>query len=196
MAWHVSGSRTPILSPARPHCCCISKCISSSCTRWGQHSSWCRVRSSILCGECTRVEWDECCSGKIDSSGMSRSGLEWEVKHRNHMKGSSICWQAQAPHSHWFIVVIIIIISCWNNLIFTDSNKLENIQRKSANLCHTLFIQSNFPRNYETILNYSDFKTLYSKRHLDALFLVNGFKNRPQKTLLFVLWTQLVSVCH
>jgi hypothetical protein len=45
-------------------------------------------------------------------------------------------------------------------------------------------------------LNYSDFKTLYSKRHLDALFLVNGFKNRPQKTLLFVLWTQLVSVCH
>jgi hypothetical protein len=67
----------------------------------------------------------------------------------------------------------------WNNLTLADSNKLENIQRKFANLCYNRFIQSNCSLNYELMLNYLLLKTLYSRRqHLDALFLVNVFKNK------------------
>jgi hypothetical protein len=67
----------------------------------------------------------------------------------------------------------------WNNLTLADSNKLENIQRKFANLCYNRFIQSNCSRNYELMLNYLHLKTLYSRRqHLDALFLVIVFKNK------------------
>lgn len=55
------------------------------------------VRSSVHCGERTRVERDRCgssssSSSKIDSLRVSRSGLEREMKHRNHMKGD-VCWQ-------------------------------------------------------------------------------------------------------
>jgi hypothetical protein len=67
----------------------------------------------------------------------------------------------------------------WNNLTLAGSNKLENIQRKFVNLCCNRFIQSNYLRNYELILNYLHLKTLHSRRqHLDALFLVNVFKNK------------------
>jgi hypothetical protein len=67
----------------------------------------------------------------------------------------------------------------WNNLTLADSNKLENIQRKFVNLCYNRLIQSNCLRNYELILNYLHLKTLCSRRqHLDALFLVNVFKNK------------------
>jgi hypothetical protein len=67
----------------------------------------------------------------------------------------------------------------WNNLTLADSNKLENTQRKFANLCYNRFIQPNFLRNSGLILNYLHLKTLYSRRqHLDALFLVNVFKNK------------------
>jgi hypothetical protein len=66
-----------------------------------------------------------------------------------------------------------------NNLTLAESNKLENIQRNVANLCYGRFIQSNFLRYYELLLNYLHLKTLYSRRqHLDALFLVNVFKNK------------------
>jgi hypothetical protein len=67
----------------------------------------------------------------------------------------------------------------WNNLTLADSNKLENVQRKFVNLCCNRFIQSNYSRNYKLMLTYLHVKTLYSRRqHLDALFLVNVFKNK------------------
>jgi hypothetical protein len=53
----------------------------------GQHSSWCRVRSSVHCGERTRVERDRCSNSKIDSLWVSRSASERETKRRNHMNG-------------------------------------------------------------------------------------------------------------
>jgi hypothetical protein len=69
--------------------------------------------------------------------------------------------------------------AAWNNLTLADPNKLENIQRKFANLCYNRFIQSNFSPNYELMLNYLHLKTRYSRRqYLDALFLVNVFKNK------------------
>jgi hypothetical protein len=67
----------------------------------------------------------------------------------------------------------------WHNLTLGDSNKLENIQRKFANLYYNRFIQANSLCNYELILHHSRFKKLYSRRqNLDALFLVNVFKNK------------------
>jgi hypothetical protein len=36
----------------------------------------------------------------------------------------------------------------WNNLFLTDSNKIENIKRKFANLCYYLFFQADILRNY------------------------------------------------
>jgi hypothetical protein len=88
------------------------------------------------------------------------------------------------------IVVVVVVVAsvrsnlenasvAWNNLTLADSNKLENIQRKFANLCYNRFIQFNFSCNYELMLNYLHLKTFYSRRqHLDALFLVNVFKNK------------------
>jgi hypothetical protein len=69
----------------------------------------------------------------------------------------------------------------WNILTLADStrNKLENTQRKSDNLCYNRFMQSIVSRNYELMSTYLHLKTLYSRRqHLDALFLVNVFKNK------------------
>jgi hypothetical protein len=65
----------------------------------------------------------------------------------------------------------------WNNISLTDSNKIENIQRKFANLCYYLFFQADFLRNYNSILNCLNFRTLHSRRRrLHALFLINIFK--------------------
>jgi hypothetical protein len=67
----------------------------------------------------------------------------------------------------------------WNNLSLTDSNKLANMQRKFAVLCYYLFFQADILLNYNLILNYLNFRTLYSiRRHLDALFLINVFKGK------------------
>jgi hypothetical protein len=41
----------------------------------------------------------------------------------------------------------------WSNLTLTDSNKIENIQRKFANLCYYHFFQADILRNYNSILN-------------------------------------------
>jgi hypothetical protein len=61
----------------------------------------------------------------------------------------------------------------------TDSNKLESIQRKFANLFHYQFLQFVIPRNYDFILNCLNFRTLYSRRRLlDALSLINTFKSK------------------
>jgi hypothetical protein len=66
-----------------------------------------------------------------------------------------------------------------NNLTLTDSNKLENIKRKFANLCYNWFILPIFFCNYEPVLNYLHFKTLYCRRqNLGALFLISVFKNK------------------
>jgi hypothetical protein len=66
----------------------------------------------------------------------------------------------------------------WNNLSLTDSNKVENIQRKFANLCYYHFFHADILHNYNLVLNSLNFRTLYSRRHLDALFLINVFKDR------------------
>jgi hypothetical protein len=67
----------------------------------------------------------------------------------------------------------------WNNLSLADSNKIENIQRKFANLCYCRFFQADFLRNYNSILTSLNFRTLHSRRrHLDALFLINVFKGK------------------
>jgi hypothetical protein len=67
----------------------------------------------------------------------------------------------------------------WSNFTYADSNRLENIQRKFANVCYNRFIQSNSFCNYEPMLNYLHFKTLYSRRqNLDASFLINVLKNK------------------
>jgi hypothetical protein len=64
----------------------------------------------------------------------------------------------------------------WINLSLTDSNKIETLQRKFANICYLLF-QAYFLRNYNSILNSLNFRTLHSRRrHLDYLFLINVFK--------------------
>jgi hypothetical protein len=56
-----------------------------------------------------------------------------------------------------------------NNLTLSDSNKLENIQIKFANLCSHQIIQPNCFCNYESMLNYLHFKKLYTRRqNLDA----------------------------
>jgi hypothetical protein len=61
----------------------------------------------------------------------------------------------------WIVkfVYITLILSkleyasvAWNNLTLADSNKLENIQRKFANLCYNRFIQHNTLCNYESML--------------------------------------------
>jgi hypothetical protein len=67
----------------------------------------------------------------------------------------------------------------WNNLSMTDSNKIEHIQRKFANLCYYRFFQADILRSYNSILNSLNFRTLHSRRrHLDALFLINVFKGK------------------
>jgi hypothetical protein len=69
----------------------------------------------------------------------------------------------------------------WNNLTLADStrNKLENTQSKFANLCCNRFIHPISFCNYGWMLIYLYFKTLYSRRQdLDALFLINAFKNK------------------
>jgi hypothetical protein len=58
---------------------------------------------------------------------------------------------------------------------FTRKEKLYSI----ANLCYKWFIQLNFPCNYNSLLNYLNVKTLYSRlHHLDVLFLINVFKGK------------------
>jgi hypothetical protein len=67
----------------------------------------------------------------------------------------------------------------WNKLTLTDSNKIENKQRKFANLCcYRFFFQFGMLRNYDLILSHLNFRMLYSRRHLDALFLINVFKGK------------------
>jgi hypothetical protein len=64
------------------------------------------------------------------------------------------------------------LVKAWNEGTLADFNKLENIPRKSAHLCYSQFIQSDFPDNYNLILDNLNFRIVYSRQHLIALFLV------------------------
>jgi hypothetical protein len=66
----------------------------------------------------------------------------------------------------------------WNNLTSTDSNKIENIQIKLANLCYYHFFQFDTLCNYDLILSHLNSRTLYSRLHLGALHLINVFKGK------------------
>jgi hypothetical protein len=48
-------------------------------------------------------------------------------------------------------------------------------QRKFANLRYYSFFQFHIFRRYDLILSYLNFRTLYSRRHIHALFLINVF---------------------
>jgi hypothetical protein len=67
----------------------------------------------------------------------------------------------------------------WNNLTLAYSYKLENIQRKFARICFNRFIQSVSSCKYDAMLTYLSFEKLSLRRQrLDALFLINVFKNK------------------
>jgi hypothetical protein len=67
----------------------------------------------------------------------------------------------------------------WNKLTLTDSNKIENMQRKFASLGYYRFFQFCMLRNYDLIPSHLNFRTLYSRRrHLNALFLINVFEGK------------------
>jgi hypothetical protein len=65
-----------------------------------------------------------------------------------------------------------------NNLSITDSNKIENMQRKFPNLCYCHFFHSDILHNYYLILNSLNIRILHSRRHLNALFLMIAFKGK------------------
>jgi hypothetical protein len=63
------------------------------------------------------------------------------------------------------------------------SHRCQNLKSyllgKFANLCYNRFIQPNSLCNYEAVLKYLHLKTLnFKRRNLDALYLINVFKNR------------------
>jgi hypothetical protein len=63
----------------------------------------------------------------------------------------------------------------WNSVTFTDSNKLERVQRKFAALCHETFSQD-VEYYYDIILEQLNLQTLHiRRRHFDALVLINAF---------------------
>jgi hypothetical protein len=83
----------------------------------------------------------------------------------------------------WYITLILLKFEyasvAENKLTLSHSNKLESIQRKFAKLCYNRFIQPTSYCNYESVLNYLDFKILYSRReYMDALFRIDVFKNK------------------
>jgi hypothetical protein len=65
----------------------------------------------------------------------------------------------------------------WNSITLNNSSKLEQIQRKFADLYHSrLFIGTCYNR-YEDILVSLNLSTLHSRcQFCDALFLINVFK--------------------
>jgi hypothetical protein len=79
----------------------------------------------------------------------------------------------------------------WNRLTLADSNKMENVKTKFANLCYNRFIQPSSFCNYESMLNYLHFKKLPSRQqNLDTIFVTNIFKN------LFDFCYIVDIVCH
>jgi hypothetical protein len=81
-------------------------------------------------------------------------------------------WAFMACYRDSFIIIIIIV---------------ENIKKVRKFMLYIFF------RNYESVLNYLHFKTLYSRRHLHALLY---FISTPSRTKLSVVlfWLLLGSV--
>jgi hypothetical protein len=70
-------------------------------------------------------------------------------------------------------------MALWNNLTSTNSNKIRDTHNKFTSLCYYHVLQLDILRNYDLILNYLDFRTLYSRlRHIDALFIINVSKGK------------------
>jgi hypothetical protein len=63
----------------------------------------------------------------------------------------------------------------WNNLTLSDSNKLENIQRKFANVCYNRFIQPNSLYNYESILDDLGLKRFIPGNKIITLYFLLTF---------------------
>jgi hypothetical protein len=73
----------------------------------------------------------------------------------------------------WKQAAVVPIFKKGNSALVTNYRPIS-----FANLCHYRFLQFVIPRNYDLILNCLNFRTLYSRRHLDALFLINIFKSK------------------
>jgi hypothetical protein len=74
----------------------------------------------------------------------------------------------------------------WNSITSTDSSKLERVQIKFATLYHSRFCVGVGGSNYEGMLSRLNISTLHSRRkHLDALFLINVFKNKISCSSIF-----------
>jgi hypothetical protein len=74
----------------------------------------------------------------------------------------------------------------WNSITRTDSSKLETVQIKFATLYHSRFCAGVCGSNYEGMLSRLNISTLRSRRkHLDALFLINAFKNKISFSSIF-----------
>jgi ABC-type phosphate/phosphonate transport system permease subunit len=77
----------------------------------------------------------------------------------------------------------------WNDLTLKDSNKMENIQSKFANLCYSHFIQSGFSHNngcFELFLT-----TLHFIQHITMSYFFLMFAWTKSS---FLLWLLLASV--
>jgi hypothetical protein len=74
----------------------------------------------------------------------------------------------------------------WNSITSTDSFKLERVQIQFATLYHSKFCAGVCGSNYEGILSRLNISTLNSRRkRLDALFLINVFKNKISCSSIF-----------
>jgi hypothetical protein len=95
------------------------------------------------------------------------------------------------PHSLSVLCVVFVqpkleyaSIVC-NSITSTDSSKLERVQIKFATLYHSRFCVG-VGGNYEGMLSRLTIFTLHSRRkHLDALFLINVFKNKISRSSIF-----------
>jgi hypothetical protein len=85
------------------------------------------------------------------------------------------------------VLYVVLILSkpdyaavAWKNLTVAGCSELKIYRESLKASYYNRFIQSDFPRNYNSILNRLNFRTLHFRlQHLDALFLVNVFTNSP-----------------
>jgi hypothetical protein len=84
---------------------------------------------------------------------------------------------------HSLLILYFALIGCeleyasvaWNSVTIADSNKLERIQRKFAAFCHNRVFQD-VEYHCDNILEILNMLTvLTSRRHFDALLLLNVF---------------------
>jgi hypothetical protein len=81
------------------------------------------------------------------------------------------------------LVIIIITITTYYHCHYY---KLESVQNKFSALCHSRFSEGVCYSNYEGMLARLNISTLHwRRRHLDALFLINIFKNKISYSSIF-----------